>query len=103
MGNPRRRRPGHGSRRLEALRVREKAHTHEGDTIAAARRRLPKVEVDSTIRLIGPPLTVCYLREGDRVFETYWTTVPGLECVTYRESTRSPALTPGVVTTSMAR
>ena len=31
---------------LDALRVREKAHTHEGDAIAAARRRLPMVEVD---------------------------------------------------------
>jgi len=28
---------------LDALRVREKAHTHEGDAIAAARRRLPMV------------------------------------------------------------
>ncbi|MGH2823999.1 MAG: hypothetical protein ACRDLY_13450, partial [Thermoleophilaceae bacterium] len=28
-------------RRREALRVREKAHTREGDAIAAARRRLP--------------------------------------------------------------
>jgi predicted dithiol-disulfide oxidoreductase (DUF899 family) len=39
---------------LDALRVKEKAHTHEGDAIAAARRRLPIVEVDSTIGLIGP-------------------------------------------------
>ena len=38
---------------LEALRDREKAHTHEGDAIAAARRRLPMVEVDSTTPLIG--------------------------------------------------
>jgi predicted dithiol-disulfide oxidoreductase (DUF899 family) len=30
---------------LDALRVREKAHTREGDAIAAARRRLPMVEV----------------------------------------------------------
>jgi hypothetical protein len=29
---------------LDALRVREKAHTREGDAIAAARRRLPMVE-----------------------------------------------------------
>lgn len=29
----------------DALRAREKAHTHEGDAIAAARRRLPMVEV----------------------------------------------------------
>jgi len=39
---------------LDALRVREKAHTREGDAIAAARRRLPMVEVDTTITLIGP-------------------------------------------------
>jgi predicted dithiol-disulfide oxidoreductase (DUF899 family) len=39
---------------LEALRVREKAHTHEGDAIAAVRRRLPMVEVDPALTLIGP-------------------------------------------------
>jgi predicted dithiol-disulfide oxidoreductase (DUF899 family) len=38
---------------LEPLRAREKAHTHEGDAIAAARRKLPMVEVDSAIPLIG--------------------------------------------------
>ena len=45
---------------LDALRVREKAHTREGDAIAAARRRLPMVEVDPTITLIGPhgPVTL---------------------------------------------
>ena len=32
---------------LDGLRVREKAHTREGDAIAAARRRLPMVEVDA--------------------------------------------------------
>ena len=31
---------------IDALRVREKAHTREGDAIAAARRRLPMVEID---------------------------------------------------------
>jgi predicted dithiol-disulfide oxidoreductase (DUF899 family) len=40
-------------RQLDELRVREKAHTREGDAIAAARRRLPMVEVDATTRLIG--------------------------------------------------
>ena len=39
---------------LDALRVREKAHTRESDAIAGARRRLPIVEVDPTITLIGP-------------------------------------------------
>ena len=38
----------------DALLVREKAHTHEGDAIAAARRRLPMVEVDSDVTLTGP-------------------------------------------------
>jgi predicted dithiol-disulfide oxidoreductase (DUF899 family) len=38
---------------LEELRVREKARTREGDAIAAARRRLPMVEVDPSIPLIG--------------------------------------------------
>src|SRR6476661_390546 len=32
---------------------REKAHTREGDAIAAARRRLPMVEVDASTPLIG--------------------------------------------------
>lgn len=45
---------------LDALRVREKAHTREGDVIAAARRRLPMVEVDPALPLVGPqgPLTL---------------------------------------------
>ena len=39
---------------LDDLRVREKAHTREGDAIAAARRRLPMVEVDAGLTLPGP-------------------------------------------------
>ena len=39
---------------LDRLRVREKAHTREGDVIAAARRRLPMVEVDASLGLTGP-------------------------------------------------
>ena len=38
---------------LDALRVREKAHTHAGDAVSAARRRLPMVEVDAATPLIG--------------------------------------------------
>jgi predicted dithiol-disulfide oxidoreductase (DUF899 family) len=38
---------------LDALRVQEKAHTRAGDAIAAARRRLPMVEVDGATTLIG--------------------------------------------------
>jgi predicted dithiol-disulfide oxidoreductase (DUF899 family) len=39
---------------LDQLQVREKAHTREGDAIAAARRRLPMVEFDAQAPLIGP-------------------------------------------------
>ena len=39
---------------IDALRVREKAHTHEGDAIAAARRRLPMVEIDPSTALDRP-------------------------------------------------
>src|SRR5438094_1125653 len=38
---------------LDRLRVREKAHTREGDAIAAARRRLPMVEIDPQTPLTG--------------------------------------------------
>ncbi len=38
---------------LDTLRVREKAHTREGDAIAAARRRLPMVEVDPQTPVVG--------------------------------------------------
>jgi len=51
---------------LDDLRVREKEHTHEGDAIAAARRRLPMVEVDAKLELVGPdgPLTLLDAFEG---------------------------------------
>jgi len=59
---------------LDALRVREKAHTREGDAIAAARRRLPMVEVDSTTELIGPegPVTLLDVFEGRRQLLAYY-------------------------------
>jgi predicted dithiol-disulfide oxidoreductase (DUF899 family) len=38
---------------IAELRKREKAHTREGDAIAAARRRLPMVEVDASAPLVG--------------------------------------------------
>ncbi|MBS1805675.1 MAG: DUF899 domain-containing protein [Acidobacteria bacterium] len=46
---------------LRDLRLREKEHTHQGDAIAAQRRRLPMVEVSSTTRLIGPNGSVTLL------------------------------------------
>lgn len=51
---------------VDRLRSREKAHTHEGDAIAAARRRLPMVEVDPGLTLTGPsgPVTLLDAFEG---------------------------------------
>ena len=59
---------------LDALRVREKAHTREGDAIAAARRRLPMVEVDSTRRADRPdgPVTLLDAFEGRRQLIAYY-------------------------------
>jgi predicted dithiol-disulfide oxidoreductase (DUF899 family) len=59
---------------LDALRVREKAHTREGDAIAAARRRLPMVEVDGGTPLIGERGTVTLLEafEGRRMLIAYY-------------------------------
>jgi predicted dithiol-disulfide oxidoreductase (DUF899 family) len=59
---------------LDTLRVREKAHTREGDAIAAARRRLPMVEVDATLTLTGPdgPTTLLEAFEGRRQLVVYY-------------------------------
>jgi predicted dithiol-disulfide oxidoreductase (DUF899 family) len=59
---------------LDRLRAREKAHTHEGDAIAAARRRLPVVEVDATLELLGPegPVTLLDAFEGRRQLIAYY-------------------------------
>ena len=59
---------------MDALRVREKAHTHEGDAIAAARRRLSMVEVDSAIPLIGElgAVTLLDAFEGRRMLIAYY-------------------------------
>jgi predicted dithiol-disulfide oxidoreductase (DUF899 family) len=59
---------------LDALRVREKAHTREGDAIAAARRRLPMTEMDPGIPLTGPhgPLTLLEAFEGRRQLIAYY-------------------------------
>ena len=54
----------------DELLVREKAHTREGDALAAARRRLPMVELDGTVEVVGPDGPVPFLdlfpgREAD--------------------------------------
>jgi predicted dithiol-disulfide oxidoreductase (DUF899 family) len=59
---------------VDALRIREKAHTREGDAIAAARRRLPMVEVDAHLKLTGPDgsLTLLDAFEGRRQLIAYY-------------------------------
>jgi predicted dithiol-disulfide oxidoreductase (DUF899 family) len=59
---------------LDELLVREKAHTREGDAIAAARRRLPMVEVDAQAPLVGATGTVPLIDvfEGRKQLLTYF-------------------------------
>ena len=60
--------------RLDQLRIREKAHTPEGDALAAQRRRLPMVEVAADLPLTGPdgPLTLLDAFEGRRQLIAYY-------------------------------
>src|SRR5580698_8885627 len=53
---------------LDRLLAREKAHTREGDAIAAARRRLPMVEVDPATPVTGEhgPVPLLDVFEGRR-------------------------------------
>src|ERR1700722_4729119 len=59
---------------IDGLQVREKAHTREGDAIAAARRRLPMVEVDATIPVTGQdgPVPLLDVFEGRRQLIVYY-------------------------------
>ena len=59
---------------LDELRVREKAHARAGDAIAAARRRLPMVEVDGATPLIGERGAVTLLEafDGRRMLIAYY-------------------------------
>ncbi|GII97850.1 putative dithiol-disulfide oxidoreductase (DUF899 family) [Sediminihabitans luteus] len=61
----------------DELLVREKAHTREGDALAAERRRLPMVEVDSTVEAVGadgpvPFLSLFQGREDLVVYKHMW-------------------------------
>lgn len=59
-------------RARDELLVREKAHTHEGDAIAAARRRLPMTPVEP-VTLTGPdgPVSLLDAFEGRDLLITY--------------------------------
>jgi len=60
--------------RLEALRIREKAHTRLGDAIAADRRRLPMVAIDGATPLVGEHgrATLLDAFEGRRMLIAYY-------------------------------
>ena len=60
--------------RLEALRIREKAHTRLGDAIAADRRRLPMVAIDGATQLVGErgSTTLLDAFEGRRMLIAYY-------------------------------
>lgn len=61
-------------KQLDEIRLREKAHTREGDAIAAARRRLPMVEVDPATLLVGAdgPVPLLDVFEGrTQLFASY--------------------------------
>jgi predicted dithiol-disulfide oxidoreductase (DUF899 family) len=59
---------------IDELRVQEKAYTRAGDGIAAARRRLPMVEVDATTTLTGPdgPIMLLDAFDGRRQLIAYF-------------------------------
>ncbi|HEY2532110.1 MAG TPA: DUF899 family protein [Xanthobacteraceae bacterium] len=59
---------------LDALLIREKAHTRQSDAIATARLRLPMVEVDPTVTLVGPHglVTLLDVFEGRRQLIAYY-------------------------------
>jgi predicted dithiol-disulfide oxidoreductase (DUF899 family) len=59
---------------LDALRVEEKTHTRAGDAIAAARRRLPMVQVDGATPLVGQHGTVRLIDafDGRRMLIAYY-------------------------------
>jgi predicted dithiol-disulfide oxidoreductase (DUF899 family) len=60
--------------RVDALRTREKAHTREADAIAAARRRLPMVEVNANARLVSDhgEVTLLDAFEGRHILIAYY-------------------------------
>src|SRR4051794_24978214 len=59
---------------LDTLLVREKAHTREGDAIAAQRRSLPMVEIPAEATVVGDQgdVTILEAFEGRRMLVAYF-------------------------------
>src|SRR3954468_9619710 len=80
---------------LDALRVREKAHTREGDAIAAARRRLPMIAVDGATPLTGErgELTLLDAFEGRQMLIAYyfsWRDAAPARCTSFATCDKAP-------------
>lgn len=61
-------------RQIDDLLIREKAHTRAGDTLAAARRRLPMVQIPAEATVVGPNGETAILEvfEGRRMLLAYY-------------------------------
>ena len=76
----------------DELLVREKAHTRVGDALAAARRRLPMVELDGAVEVVGPDGPVSFLdlfqgRDELVVYKHMWTMIASLGAGCWSAST----------------
>jgi predicted dithiol-disulfide oxidoreductase (DUF899 family) len=83
----------------EELLVREKAHTREGDAIAAARRRLPMVERDGAVEVTGVdgPVPFVHLFQGRDelvVYQHMWYGEWGTSSVSRATATACSSPTP---------
>ena len=83
----------------DQLLVREKAHTREGDALAAARRRLPMVELDGTVEVVGPDGPVPFLDPFLDLFQaatsSWSTSTRGMTARRTRGSARAAPPRPG--------
>src|SRR6266498_2684813 len=73
----------------DELLVREKAHTREGDAIAAARRRLPMVELGGTVEVVGPDGPVPFLDLFQAATSSWSTSTRGMTARRTRGSARA--------------
>jgi Bacterial protein of unknown function (DUF899) len=79
----------------DELLVREKAHTREGDAIAAARRRLPMVEFDGMVEIVGPDGPVPFLDLFQGATSSWSTSTCGTTARRTRGSARAAPPRPG--------
>src|SRR3954451_22628581 len=80
----------------DELLVREKAHTREGDAIAAARRRLPMIEIDGTVEVTGVNGRVRFLDLFQGREDSWCTTPCGTTARRTRGSARAAPSTSGI-------